>query len=141
MSFYSIFPKLKTLKSERKPKEPAFELVDEQALNKSYTSSGTSTEQAVVPSINYINNTNIANKKNVANRERNKKIKEINNDLKMKLKMKCPLHSPTPIKIKLKQQTKEKKVARKKEIRFGFTNSNRKKISMEELKSFLSLRA
>jgi hypothetical protein len=52
-----------TPKSERKPKWTCFELVDEQALNKSYTSSGTSTEQAVVPSINYINNTNIANKK------------------------------------------------------------------------------
>jgi hypothetical protein len=70
-----------TPKSERKPKnEPVFELVDEQALNKSYTSSGTSTEQAVVPSINYINNTNIANKKNVANgNEQAKKIEEINN--------------------------------------------------------------
>jgi len=68
-------------KSERKPKnEPLIELVSEQALNKSYTSSETGTEQAVVPSINYINKTNILNDKNVANLEKqSKKIEEINN--------------------------------------------------------------
>jgi hypothetical protein len=38
--------------------ELAFELVSEQAVNKQYTSYGTSTEQALVP---YINNTNIQN--------------------------------------------------------------------------------
>ncbi|APA00356.1 transcriptional regulator [Flavobacterium commune] len=55
------------LKSERKLKnELLFEQVSEQALNKSCTSSRTGTEQAVVPSINYINNTNISNKKNVS---------------------------------------------------------------------------
>jgi hypothetical protein len=72
-------------KSERKPKnEPLIELVSEQALNKSCTSSETSTEQAVVPSINYINNTNILNEKNVSNLEKHSKIfEEINNvDLK-----------------------------------------------------------
>ena len=52
-------------KSERKPKiEPLFEQVDEQALNKSCTSDETSTEQALVPSINYINNTNNLNIEN-----------------------------------------------------------------------------
>lgn len=57
-------------KSERKPKnEPLIELVSEQALNKSCTSSETGTEQAVVPSINYINNTNILKDKNVLNLE------------------------------------------------------------------------
>ena len=68
-------------KSERKPKnEPLIELVSEQALNKSCTSSETGTEQAVVPSINYINNTNILNDKNVANLEKqSKKIEKINN--------------------------------------------------------------
>ncbi|OAZ04226.1 hypothetical protein [Flavobacterium succinicans] len=72
-------------KSERKPKnEPLIELVSEQALNKSCTSSETGTEQAVVPSINYINNTNILNDKNVSNLEKHSKIfVEINNlDLK-----------------------------------------------------------
>lgn len=55
-------------KSERKPKnEPKNELVSEQALNKSYISSETSDEQALVPSINYINNTNNLNENNVSN--------------------------------------------------------------------------
>jgi hypothetical protein len=70
------------LKSERKPKnEPIIELLSEQALNKSCTSSDTSTEQAVVPSINYINNTNSSNKKNIANlNEQAKKNEELNNE-------------------------------------------------------------
>lgn len=56
------------LKSERKPKnEPNNELVSKQALNKSCTSSETSVEQALVPSINYINNTNILNENNISN--------------------------------------------------------------------------
>ncbi|MBL7886832.1 MAG: transcriptional regulator [Flavobacterium sp.] len=68
-------------KSERKPKnEPLNELVSEQALNKSCTSSETGTEQAVVPSINYINNTNILNDKNISNlNEQTKNFEEINN--------------------------------------------------------------
>jgi len=68
-------------KSERKPKnEPLIELVSEQALNKSCTSSETGTEQALVPSINYINNTNILNDKNVSNLEKlTKNFEEINN--------------------------------------------------------------
>ena len=68
-------------KSERKPKnEPLIELVSEQALNKSCTSIETGTEQAVVPSINYINNTNILNDKNVSNLEKHtKNFEEINN--------------------------------------------------------------
>ena len=68
-------------KFERKPKnEPHFEQVNEQALNKSCTSSETGTEQAVVPSINYINNTNLLNKKNISNLEMQaKKFEEINN--------------------------------------------------------------
>jgi len=49
-------------------------------LNKSCTSSETGTEQAVVPSINYINNTNILNDKNVSNLEKlTKNFEEINN--------------------------------------------------------------
>ena len=70
-------------KSERKPKnELLFEQVNEQALNKSCTSSGTGTEQAVVPSINYINNTNILNKKNVSNlKKHSNNFEEINNSV------------------------------------------------------------
>ena len=68
-------------KSERKPKnEPLIELVSEQALNKSCTSSETGSEQAIVPSINYINNTNILNDKNISNLEKHSKnFEEINN--------------------------------------------------------------
>ncbi len=68
-------------KSERKLKnEPLVEPVSEQALNKSCTSDETSTEQAVVPSINYINNTNNSNDKNVANlNEQAKKFEDENN--------------------------------------------------------------
>lgn len=71
-----------TPKSERKLKnEPLIEPVSEQALNKSYTSDETITEQAVVPSINYINNTNSSNNKNVANlNEQAKNFEEINNE-------------------------------------------------------------
>ena len=78
-------------KSERKPKnEPLNELVSEQALNKSCTSIETGTEQAVVPSINYINNTNILNDKNVSNLEKlTKNFEEINNsDLKNEIEEK-----------------------------------------------------
>ena len=78
-------------KSERKPKnEPLNELVSEQALNKSCTSSETGTEQALVPSINYINNTNILNDKNVSNLEKlTKNFEEINNsDLKNEIEEK-----------------------------------------------------
>ena len=68
-------------KSERKLKnEPLFEQVDEQALNKSCTSDKTSSEQALVPSINYINNTNNLNIENVSNlNEQAKNFEEINN--------------------------------------------------------------
>jgi hypothetical protein len=68
-------------KFERKPKnEPHFEQVNEQALNKSCTSIETGTEQAVVPSINYINNTNLLNKKNISNlKKHSKNFEEINN--------------------------------------------------------------
>jgi hypothetical protein len=69
------------LKSERKLKnEPPTKPVIGQVLNKSCTGNETSTEQAVVPSINDRNNTNFTNNQNVANlNEQAKKFKEINN--------------------------------------------------------------
>lgn len=99
-------------KSERKPKnELLFEQVNEQALNKSCTSSETGTEQAVVPSINYINNTNLLNDKNISNlEEQAKKFEEINNsnlenetenekEKKLREKKKSVSDSPTQIEI------------------------------------------
>ena len=72
-------------KSERKLKnEPLVEPVSEQALNKSCTSDETSTEQAVVPSINYINNTNSSNEKNVANLNEQAKNFEDENNIQLK---------------------------------------------------------
>jgi len=109
-------------KSERKPKnEPLIELVSEQALNKSCTSSETGTEQAVVPSINYINNTNILNEKNVSNLEKHSKnFEEINNSV-------------------LKNETedeKEKKLREKKKEEFIVTSSAVEKPSIEEVKNY-----
>lgn len=99
-------------KFERKPKnEPHFEQVNEQALNKSCTSSETGTEQAVVPSINYINNTNLLNKKNISNlKKHSKNFEEINNsdlenetenekEKKLREKKKSVSDSPTQIDI------------------------------------------
>ena len=107
-------------KSERKPKnEPLIELVSEQALNKSCTSIETGTEQAVVPSINYINNTNILNDKNVSNLEKlTKNFEEINNsDLKNEI------------------EEKEKSSA-KKEKEFIVTSSIVEKPTIENVKSY-----
>src|SRR5690606_7812639 len=72
---------LKPTSKQTKPKnEPFFEPPDEQALNKSCAGNETSSEQALVPSKNYINNTNITNEKNISNlNEQAKKIEEINN--------------------------------------------------------------
>ncbi|WP_338378045.1 transcriptional regulator [uncultured Flavobacterium sp.] len=108
-------------KSERKLKnEPLIELVSEQALNKSCTSSETGTEQALVPSINYINNTNILNDKNVSNLEKHtKNFEEINNSV-------------------LKNETedeKEKKLREKKKDEF-VTSSEVEKPTIEIVKTY-----
>ena len=108
-------------KSERKLKnEPLIELVSEQALNKSCTSSETGTEQALVPSINYINNTNILNDKNVSNLEKyTKNFEEINNSV-------------------LKNETedeKEKKLREKKKDEF-VTSSEVEKPTIEIVKTY-----
>ena len=112
-------------KSERKPKnEPLIELVSEQALNKSCTSSETSTEQAVVPSINYINNTNILNDKNVSNMEKHKKnFEQINNS-----------------NLKNEEEEKEKSSAKKEKEEmqnenFAFANSDENQIKNSWQKS------
>ena len=107
-------------KSERKPKnEPLNELVSEQALNKSCTSSETGTEQAVVPSINYINNTNILNDKNVSNLEKHtKNFEEINNS---------NLEN---------ENSKEEKSSAKKEKEIIVTSSIVEKPTIENVKSY-----
>ena len=108
-------------KSERKPKnEPLNELVSEQAMNKSCTSSETGTEQAVVPSINYINNTNILNNKNVSNLEKlTKNFEEINNST-----------------LKNKTEEEKEKKFREKKKEFFVTSSVVEKPTIEEVKIY-----
>jgi len=108
-------------KSERKPKnEPLNELVSEQAMNKSCTSSETGTEQAVVPSINYINNTNILNDKNVSNLEKHtKNFEEINNST-----------------LKNKTEEEKEKKFREKKKEFFVTSSVVEKPTIEEVKIY-----
>lgn len=63
---------LKPVSKQTKPKnEPFFEPPDKQALNKSCTGDETGSEQALVPSINYINNTNISNDLNLDEQTQN----------------------------------------------------------------------
>ncbi len=63
---------LKPASKQAKTKnEPFFEPPDEQALNKSCTGDETGSEQALVPSINYINNTNISNDLNLGEQTQN----------------------------------------------------------------------
>ncbi len=124
-------------KSERKPKnEPLFEQVNEQALNKSCTSSETGTEQAVVPSIKYRNNTNISNDKNISNLEKQaKNFEEINNsnlenetenerEKKLREKKKSVSDSPTQIEINHKLGGKSFVEPKLNEIKTYFLENN-----------------
>ncbi len=113
-------------KSERKLKnELLFEQVNEQALNKSCTSSETGTEQALVPSINYINNTNILNNKNVSNLEKQvKNFEEINNS------------SDKIVMPREVEGTQKEKSSAKKEKEFIVTSSVVEKPTIEEVKTY-----
>jgi hypothetical protein len=124
-------------KSERKLKnEPLIEPVSEQALNKSCTSSETSTEQAVVPSINYINNTNSSNEKNVANLNEQAKNVIAKNE--------APEASPNGAELiseinnsDLKNENLEKeKSSAKKEKEFMVTSSVVEKPTIEKIKTY-----
>ena len=110
-------------KSERKPKnEPLIEQVNEQALNKSCTSSETGTELVVVPSINYINNTNILNDKNVSNLEKQpKNFEKINN---------------SDLEKNQTEEEKEKKLREKKKEEFIVTSSAVEKPTIEDVKTY-----
>lgn len=71
---------LKPVSRQTKTKnEPFFEPPDEQALNKFCTGDETGSEQALVPSINYINNTNISNDLNLGEQTQNFSKKENQN--------------------------------------------------------------
>ena len=132
VTLFNFSEDLKPLsKSERKPKnEPLFEQVNEQALNKSCTSSETGTEQAVVPSINYINNTNHLNDKNVSNLEKHtKNFEEINNsDPRAMLEQAKHLKNET-------EKEKEKKLREKKKDEFVISSAFEKP-TIEEVKTY-----
>lgn len=99
------------LKSERKLNtEPFIEPVAEQALNKSCTSDETSTEQAVVPSINYINNTNSLNDKNVSNLEKQaKKIIATNETIQEKNNSSNSIVTSSEVEMPQKEKSSAKK--------------------------------
>ncbi|WP_264558336.1 transcriptional regulator [Flavobacterium sp. N2270] len=112
-------------KNERKPKnEPLIEPVSEQALNKSCTSDETSSEQALVPSINYINNTNNLNNENVSNlNEQAKNFQESNNDFVI-----STIGNPSDNELAKQITSQEKKLRKKKK---GFIQPN-----LHEIKSY-----
>ena len=131
-------------KSERKLKnELLFEQVNEQALNKSCTSSGTGTEQAVVPSINYINNTNNLNKKNVSNLEKqSKNFEEINNSSD-KIVIPSEVEGTQKEKSSAKKEmfstfadTDEKQTEKSRQKEFIITSSVVEKPTIEEVKTY-----
>ncbi len=74
----------KNEKSTVPKNEPLFELVNEQVVNKSYTSTGTSSgtgsEQALVSYINNTNNTNISNDLKIVNLDEQAKKNQIDDD-------------------------------------------------------------
>jgi hypothetical protein len=114
-------------KSERKPKnEPHFEQVNEQALNKSCTSSETGTEQAVVPSINYINNTNLLNDKNISNlKKHSKNFEEINNsDPRAMLELAKQLENENSKEEKSSAKKEEKLLPSIEEVKTYFQENN-----------------
>ena len=131
-------------KSERKPKnEPFIELVSEQALNKSCTSSETGTEQALVPSINNINNTNILNDKNVSNLEKqSKNFEEINNSSD-KIVIPSEVEGTQKEKSSAKKEmfstfadTDEKQTEKSRQKEFIITSSVVEKPTIEEVKTY-----
>ena len=112
-------------KNERKPKnEPLNKPVSEQALNKSCTRDETSSEQALVPSINYINNTNNLNIENVSNlNEQAKNFQESNNDFVI-----STIGNPSDNELAKQITSQEKKLREKKK---GFIQPN-----LQEVKSY-----
>lgn len=105
-------------KSERRPKN---EPISEQVLDKPYTGSETSTEQAVAPSLN---NTNIPNKKNVANLEKlTKSFEENENDFVI-----STIGDPSDKELAKQITSQEKKFREKKK---GFIEPN-----FQEIKTY-----
>jgi hypothetical protein len=98
-------PLPKTVKSTSSNNESIIELVNEQVANKHFTSSETSTEQAVVPYINNINTTNILKNSNLETQAQNFENIEVD------------------VLIKKDKEEKEKKLREKKKENLVYTNA------------------
>lgn len=103
---YNELPLTKKEQRSSKIRQP-IEHVTEQVVNKHQTSTLPTPRQALVPSINNINNTNIS--KSVNGHSLEKKIKTENQEVQINTteEKKC-LHSTTPIKNKQKEVVKKK---------------------------------
>jgi hypothetical protein len=147
---------LKPVSKNRKtgvPKnEPVFELVNEQVMNKSCTSSDTceqtSTELALVPYINNTNITNNSNIKNILNLEEQAKIFENDNEfLKKETSEKTEKSSAKKEMLEILADdnrqiiqtfadTDEKQTEKSRQKEFFVTSSAVEKPSIEEVKSY-----
>ena len=109
-------PMLKKDRNSSSKSEPVFSLVTEQVVNKSCTSSETSTEQALVSYINNTNIPNISNNLNVSNLE--EQAKNFQNDDEF-------LKNETTAKKEKSSAKKEKVIAPKiEEVKSYFLNQN-----------------
>jgi hypothetical protein len=99
--------------------EPVFGLVTKQVIDKSYTSSETGTEQALVSYINNTNKPNILNNLNISNLVERAKIFQEDNEF-----------------LKTEATEKKEKSSAKKEKEFLDTSSAVEKPSIENVKSY-----
>ncbi|WP_026713538.1 hypothetical protein [Flavobacterium daejeonense] len=114
------------------------------------TTTETATEQALVPSINYINNTNISNDKNVSNLEKHtKKFEEINNsnlkneteeekEKKLREKKKTVSDSPNQIEINHKTGVKENFQPLIEEVKTYFQENNFPELEAQKFFNYFS---
>lgn len=116
---------LKPVSKQTKTKnELFFEPPDEQALNKSCTGDETSSEQALVPSINYINNTNISNDLNLG--EQTQKVIAKNEAISQKENQN----------LKNVDEEKERKSSAKKKEKINVTSSVVEKPTIQEVEIY-----
>jgi hypothetical protein len=112
-------PMLKKDRNLSSNAEPVFGLVTKQVIDKSYTSSETGTEQALVSYINNTNKPNILNNLNISNLVERAKIFQEDNEF-----------------LKTEATEKKEKSSAKKEKEFLDTSSAVEKPSIENVKSY-----
>ena len=125
-------PMLKKDRNSSSKSEPVFGLVTEQVVNKSYTSSETGTEQALVPYINNTNNTNISKNLNVSNLDEPAKkfqneddfFKNVDVEKEKKLREKKKSFSDSPTQLKNKNSGGKDLTPTIEEVKSYFLNQN-----------------